>query len=83
MAQHMLLLGHEGNVLVRAHLEFCIQIWDAQHKKNIDVLEGGPEESHKDDKRGGACLLQRQVLRDGIVWHGEDSGETSLQPSST
>lgn len=25
---------------MRAHLQFCIQIWGAYHKKNIDVLEG-------------------------------------------
>lgn len=25
--------------LMRAHLEFCIQLWGLQHKKDVDVLQ--------------------------------------------
>ena len=27
------------STLVRPHLEYCIELWGAQHKKNMDLLE--------------------------------------------
>jgi len=27
------------NTLMRAHVEYCVQLWSPQHKKNVDVLE--------------------------------------------
>ena len=45
------------STLVIPHLEYCIQLWSPQHRKDMDLLEVGPEKGHKDDERGGTRLL--------------------------
>ena len=61
------------STLVRPHLEYCIQLWGPQHRKDMDVLVGvGPEEGHEDDQRAGVPLLRGQAKRVGAVQPGEE-----------
>ena len=50
--------GREGgdcplcSALVRPHLQYCVQGWDLQYRRNV-----GPEEDHNNDGKAEASVL--------------------------
>jgi len=55
------------SILVRPHLESSIQLWSPQHRKDMDLLEWGTEDGHKNDQRAGAPLPGGKAQRSGAV----------------
>ncbi len=45
------------SVLVRPHLEYCIQMWSPQYRRDMDLLECIQREGHKNVSRDGAPPL--------------------------
>ncbi|KAJ7411738.1 hypothetical protein WISP_101372 [Willisornis vidua] len=55
------------SVLMRPQLEYCIQVWDPQHNKDMSLLEQIQEKATKTIKRDETPLLWRRAERIGIV----------------
>ncbi|KAJ7409896.1 hypothetical protein WISP_111635 [Willisornis vidua] len=45
------------SALERLSLAYCVQLWDSQYEKDMNLLEWVLEEDHEDDQRNGAYPL--------------------------
>ena len=60
------------SAFVRSHLEYCVQVWSPQYKKDRELLER-VQRSHKDDQGAGApplrslFILEKRRLWDDFI----------------
>ena len=58
---------------IRPHLEYRVQAWSSQYKRDVELLAWGLEEGHEGDQRAGTTLLWRQAAGAVLVQSGEEN----------
>ena len=57
---------------MRPHLEYCVQVWSPQYKKDRGLLERIQRRATKMIKGAGAPPVQRQAEGAGLIQSGEE-----------
>ena len=65
------------SALVRLYLEYCVQVWRPQYRRNKDLLERVQRGDTKNGPRDGTLPLPGQVQKAGADQHGGEGSEVT------